>query len=191
VSSEITQLLKELKAGGHDETPSRLLPLVYDELRRLAAQYLSRERPDHTLQPTALVHEAFLRLVDQTRATWQDRAHFFRTAARAMRHILVDHARAHAAAKRGGLARRLSLEEAAIEPAERAADLVALDEALQSLTEMDERKARIVELRFFGGLSVDETAEVLGVHRTTVMRDWEIAKLWLYREMSQVDTDES
>jgi RNA polymerase sigma factor (TIGR02999 family) len=190
VSAEITQLLKELSAGEHDETPVRLLPLVYDELRRLAAQYLSRERSDHTLQPTALVHEAFLRLVDQTQATWQDRAHFFRTAARAMRRILVDHARAHSADKRGGLARRLSLEEAAIEPAERATDLLALDEALQSLAKMDERKARVVELRFFGGLSVDETAEVLDVHRATVLRDWEVAKLWLYREISQKEANE-
>jgi RNA polymerase sigma factor (TIGR02999 family) len=185
MSEDITQLLKELSAGEREDTPVRLLPLVYDELRRLAGKYLSDERPGHTLQPTSLVHEAFLRLVDQTQITWQDRAHFFRTAARAMRHILVDHARAHAAQKRGGMARRLSLEEAAIEPAERAADLLALDEALDSLTTIDERKARIVELRFFGGLSVDETAELLGVHRTTVLRDWKVAKAWLHRELSK------
>src|SRR5260370_39009786 len=170
---EITQLLKNWSDGDAD-APARLIPLVYDELRRLASQYMNQERGDHTLQPTALVHEAYLRLVDQTRVTWKNRAHFFGIAAQAMRRILIDHARAHAREKRGGSARRLSLDEAAIMPEERAADLVALDEALQSLAKFDERKARVVELRFFGGLSVDETAEVLDLHRATVMRDWNV-----------------
>jgi RNA polymerase sigma factor (TIGR02999 family) len=178
---EVTRILQEWNSGG--DAHARLMPLVYDELRRLAKAFLRRERPDHTLQPTALVHEAYMRLVDQSRVEWQGRAHFYGIAAQVMRRILIDHARAHASEKRAGGARRLSLDEAALLPEERAADLLALDEALKLLAEKDERKGRVVELRFFGGLSVRETAEVLGVHTATVERDWVVAKAWLYREM--------
>jgi RNA polymerase sigma factor (TIGR02999 family) len=182
--NDITQLLKDW-SNGDAEAPSQLMPLVYQELRRLADHYMARERGTHTLQPTALVNEAYLRLIDQTRVTWQNRAHFFGIAAQLMRRVLLDHARAHHAEKRGGVAKRLSLDEAAILPEERAADLLALDEALQTLAKLDERKSRIVELRFFGGLGVDETAEVLGIHRATVLRDWSVAKAWLHRELSK------
>ncbi|HEV2705795.1 MAG TPA: ECF-type sigma factor [Pyrinomonadaceae bacterium] len=178
---EITRILREWNSGG--DAHARLMPLVYDELRRLAQIYLRRERPNHTLQPTALVHEAYLRLVDQSRVEWQDRAHFYGVAAQMMRRILIDHARAYASEKRGGSGRPLSLDEAAFLPEERAADLLALDDALKLLAEKDERKGRVVELRFFGGLSVRETAEVLGVHTATVERDWLVAKAWLYREI--------
>jgi RNA polymerase sigma factor (TIGR02999 family) len=170
---------------GDAEASARLMPLVYDELRRLARRYLAGERADHTLQPTALVNEAFLRLVDQRHVTWQNRAHFYGVAAQMMRRVLVDHARAHAAVKRGGSHVTLSLDEVNVLPEERAAELVALDEALGMLAAIDPRKARIVELRFFGGLSVEETAAVLGVSGKTVIRDWQMAKLWLYREISE------
>lgn len=180
-SHEVTQILQEWNTS--DDAQARLMPLVYDELRRLAQRYLRRERPDHTLQPTALVHEAYLRLVDQSRVEWQNRAHFYHVAAQMMRRILIDHARAHASEKRGGHEPRLSLNEADILPQERASDLLALDEALKRLAETDERKSRVVELRFFGGLSVKESAEVLGVHTATVERDWVVAKAWLYREI--------
>jgi RNA polymerase sigma factor (TIGR02999 family) len=179
---EVTQILQEWNNGG-DDARARLMPLVYGELRRLAQSYLRRERPDHTLQPTALVHEAYLRLVDQSRVEWQNRVHFYGVAAQMMRRILIDHARAHASEKRGG-GRRLSLDEAAVLPEERAADLVALDDALKLLADTDERKSRVVELRFFGGLSVKETADALGLHTATVERDWRIAKMWLHRELS-------
>lgn len=185
-SIDVTEILQDWNGNG--DAPARLMPLVYDELRRLAAGYLRRERFDHTLQPTALVHEAYLRLVDQSRVEWQNRAHFYSIAAQMMRRILIDHARAHASEKRGGHERRLSLDEAAILPQERAADLIALDDALKQLAAMDERKSRVVELRFFGGLSVKETAEVLGVHTATVEREWTIAKAWLYRELSAGNT---
>ncbi len=185
-SIDVTEILQDWNGNG--DAPARLMPLVYDELRRLAAGYLRRERFDHTLQPTALVHEAYLRLVDQSRVEWQNRAHFYSIAAQMMRRILIDHARAHASEKRGGHERRLSLDEAAILPQERAADLIALDDALKQLAAMDERKSRVVELRFFGGLSVKETAEALGVHPATVERDWTIAKAWLYRELSAGNT---
>lgn len=180
---EVTQILQEWNDGG-DDARARLMPLVYGELRRLAQSYLRRERPDHTLQPTALVHEAYLRLVDQSRVEWQNRVHFYGVAAQMMRRILIDHARAHASEKRSGGGRRLSLDEAAVLPEERAADLVALDDALKLLADTDERKSRVVELRFFGGLSVKETAEALGLHTATVERDWRIAKMWLLRELS-------
>jgi RNA polymerase sigma factor (TIGR02999 family) len=164
------------------------MPLVYDELRRLARGYLRRVRADHTLQPTALVNEAYLRVVDQTRVSWENRAQFFGLAARLMRNILIDHARERAAQKRGGdgsqSTPRLSLDETRVPIEERAAELVALDEALQSLAKFDERKSQIVEMRFFGGLSVEETAAALGVSDKTVMRDWRIAKMWLHRELS-------
>jgi RNA polymerase sigma-70 factor, ECF subfamily len=181
---DITQLLRDWSNGDRD-APAELMPLVYRELRRLADSYMSHERDGHTLQPTALVNEAFLRLIDQTRVNWQNRAHFFGIAAQLMRRILLDYARAHKTEKRGGVVKRLSLDEVAILPAQRAADLIALDEALQELARFDERKSQIVELRFFGGLGVDETAEVLGIHRATVLRDWAVAKAWLHRELSK------
>jgi RNA polymerase sigma-70 factor (ECF subfamily) len=184
---DVTALLLSWSAGD-GEAPAQLMPLVYDELRRLARGYLRRERADHTLQPTALVNEAYLRIVDQTRVSWENRAQFFGLAARLMRNILVDHARERAAQKRGGdgnnQGQRLSLDEMRVAVDERAAELVALDEALKSLEKFDERKSRIVEMRFFGGLSVDETAAVLGVSDKTVMREWRIAKMWLHRELS-------
>lgn len=179
----VTQILQEWSDGDKD-APARLMPLVYDELRRLAARYLSRERSDHTLQPTALVNEAYLRLVDKTHVNFQSRTHFYGLAAQIMRHILVDHARARAADKRGGAALRLSLEDVVeILPEQRAADLVALDEALNALAKFDKRKSQVVELRFFGGLQEEEIAAYLDVSVRTVLRDWKIARLWLYREL--------
>lgn len=189
-SQDITQLLKDW-SDGDGRAPAQLMPLVYEELRRLADRYMSHERSSHTLQPTALVNEAYLRLIDQTRVDWQSRAHFFGIAAQLMRRILLDYARAHNAGKRWGAAKRLSLDDAAILPEQRASDLIALDEALESLAKMDARKSRIVELRFFGGLGVDETAELLGIHRATVLRDWAVAKAWLHRELSRESGDDS
>lgn len=187
--NDVTALLLSWSDGDRD-APAKLMPLVYDELRRLARDHLRRERPDHTLQPTALVNEVYLRLIDQQRVSWQTRAQFFGLAAQLMRHVLVDHARTRAAAKRGGLIQKLSLDDAWMAPEEVAAELVALDEALLRLAMIDERKSRIVEMRFFAGLSVEETAEALGVSDKTVMRDWRIAKMWLYRELSEnVDGD--
>lgn len=180
---EVTQILHDW-SGGDREAASRLMPFVYDELRRLARIFLSRERGAHTLQPTALVNEAYLRLVDQTRVNWQNRSHFYGIAARMMRRVLVDHARAHAADKRGGAALRLSLDDVQLPVEQRAADFLDLDEALERLARMDERKCRIVELRFFGGLSDEEIAEVLEISTRTVLRDWKTARLWLYRELS-------
>jgi len=164
---------------------------VYQELRRMADHYLRLERPDHTLQPTALVHEAYLRLVDQTRVSWQNRAHFFGVAAQMMRRILVDHARTRHREKRGGSATKLPLDEALNLSGGRAADLVALDDALESLAGIDVRKSRVVELRFFGGLSVEETAEVLGVSPHTVLRDWKLAKAWLYQRLKGEARDDA
>jgi len=158
--------------------------LVYEELRRLAHQCIRRERPGHTLQTSALLNEAYLRLVDQKNIHWQDRAHFFGIAARLMRQVLVDYARKRGYAKRGGDAHRVPLDEAMIVSAERAADVVALDDALKSLAEIDPRQSQIVELRFFGGLSIEETAEVLAVSPGTVMRDWTLAKAWLRRAVT-------
>jgi RNA polymerase sigma factor (TIGR02999 family) len=183
-TNDVTQLLIQLTEGNravHDN----LLPLIYDELRSLAANYLRRERSGHTLQPTALVHEAYLRLVDQTQVQWQNRAHFFGVAAQMMRRILVDHARGHNAGKRGSDFQKLSLDENIDVSGERATDLVALDDALKALAEIDEQKSRIVELRFFGGLSVEETAEVLGVSAPTVKRQWRMAKAWLYGQVKR------
>lgn len=179
---QITQLLKEW-GNGDQAARDRLMPLVYEELRRMAHQHMRMERPGHTLQTSALVHETFMRLVDQTDVQWQNRAHFFGIAAQMMRRILVDHARARQYAKRGGGAGRVCLDEVAIVSEERAADVVALDDALTSLAAVDQRKSKIVELRFFGGLSIDETAAVLAVSPGTVMRDWTLAKAWLRREM--------
>ncbi|CAN5239281.1 sigma-70 family RNA polymerase sigma factor [soil metagenome] len=180
---EITQLLVAWSDGDRASL-DKLMPLVYEELHRLAHRYMSQERPDHTLQTSALVNEAYLRLIDQKDVHWQNRAQFFGIAAQMMRRILVDYARSRHFAKRGGDARQVSLEEAMIVSEERAADVVALDDALNSLAEIDPRKSRIVELRFFGGLNIEETAEVLAVSPGTVMRDWTLAKAWLRRAVS-------
>ena len=182
---DVTSILCEWSEGDSD-APARLMPLVYDELRRLARQRMSGEGAASTLQPTALVHEAYLRLVDQTRVSWQNRAHFYGVAASMMRRVLIDHARAHATAKRGGAAVRLSLDDVQAPLEQRAADLVALDEALQRLAEIDERKSKIVEMRFFGGLTEEEIAAVLDISRRTVLREWKNARLWLYRELDRV-----
>lgn len=168
---------------GEDAALDALLPLVYDELRRLALRYMRRERDAHTLQATALVNEAYLRLIEIRRVQWQNRAHFFAMAARLMRRILVDAARARGYQKRGGGAPALSLDEALIVPVEPEQDLVALDDALTALAAIDRRKSQVVEMRFFGGLNIDETAEALHVSRDTVKRDWKMAKLWLLREL--------
>ena len=179
----ITQLLSEASQG-NQAALDQLFPLVYNELRRLADSYLRNERSDHTLQATALVHEAYLRLVDQTSISWQNRAHFFSVAAQVMRHILVDHARSHQRAKRGGSARKLSLDEAVGLFAEKDINLVALDEALTNLEKLDPQQGRIVELRFFGGLTIDELAEVLKISPATVSREWALAKMWLHRAVT-------
>jgi RNA polymerase sigma factor (TIGR02999 family) len=181
---DVTQLLVAWNEGNQDAL-ERLLPAVYDELRKLARSYLRRERPDHTLQATALVHEAYLRLIDQNQVTWQNRAHFFGIAAQMMRRILVNHAEARRADKRGGGAQKLSLDEAIDLAEERAVDLIALDDAMKALAEFDPQQARIVELRYFGGLSIEETAEVVGVSPATVKREWSTAKMWLHRELSR------
>ena len=186
---QVTQLLLSWSAGDH-EALDQLIPLVDHELRRLAHRYMSRERPGHTLQTTALVNEAYLRLVDQSEVRWQNRAHFFAVSAQLMRHILVDYARQKRYAKRGGGARKVDLSEAATVSEERAAEVVALDEALSGLAEIDRRKSQVVELRYFGGLSLEEVAEVLQVAPITVRREWEAAKAWLYRELSNRDQDE-
>ena len=179
---EMSRLLAAWSDGDR-EALDRLYPLVEAELHRLARSYMRRERPDHTLQTTALVNEAYLKLIDQRAVRWQNRAHFFGIAAQIMRRILIDHARRHAYAKRGGGAARVPLDDAAVLTEGRASELVALDEALTALAALDERKGRVVELRYFGGLSVEETAEVLGVSADTVARDWRRAKAFLRREM--------
>jgi RNA polymerase sigma factor (TIGR02999 family) len=181
-SPDVTQILHAV-SGGDKDAPARLLPLVYAELRRLAGHYLRQERPDHTLQPTALVHEAYLKLIDQSRVDWQNRAHFIGIAAQSMRRILVDHARSHRASKRGGFQQKLALDDAVDYSQPRDIDLVALDDALNLLAEFDQRQSRIVELRFFGGLTIEETAEALGVSPATVKVDWSMAKAWLRREI--------
>ena len=182
-SGNITRLLQDYEKGNR-EVLDEIFPLVYEELRRLAANRLRDERADHTLQPTALVHEAYLKLIDQTRVSWQNRAHFFGIASQLMRRIVIDHARVHASEKRGGAMVRLSLEDVRIPIEKRADGLIALDEALKNLAEFDERKSKIVEMRFFGGLSDEEIAEVLQISTRTVLRDWKTARLWLYRELS-------
>jgi len=181
---EITELLRNWR-GGDKAAMDKLLPIVYDELRRLAAGFFRRERLNHTLQATALVHEAYLRLVDQSRVGWENRAHFFGSAAQLMRQILVDHARSHNAAKRGGGEIKVSLAEDMALAGPRELDLIALDVALDELAALDGQQSRIVEMRFFGGLSIEETAEVLGVAPATVKRDWNTAKAWLYRRMQK------
>jgi RNA polymerase sigma factor (TIGR02999 family) len=181
-SQDVTQLLGQWQ-GGDREALNALTPLVYNELRRLAQSYINRERPNHTLQGTALVHEAYLRLIDQRQVEWRSRNHFFALAAELIRRILVDHARAKVAAKRGGRNVKLSFEDA-VEPAvNEDLDLVALDDALQLLARTDPQQSRIVELRYFAGLKIEETAEVLQISPATVKRDWTIAKAFLKREM--------
>ncbi len=175
-------------SDGDQNALDKLAPIVYDELRRLARYYLHQERPGHSLQATALVNEAYLRLVDYKRMRWGNRAHFFAVSAQLMRRILVDHARRHNL-KRGGGVQHVELEDVAVVGGDRAENLIALDDALQSLARMDARKARVVELRFFGGLSVEETAEVLQIAPVTVMRDWSSARAWLYREMGGGSSD--
>ena len=182
--SGVTQLLKAW-SGGEESALEKLVPLVYTELRRLARRHMARERPGQTLQATALVNEAYLRLVDAPQASWQNRAHFFAVCAQMMRRILVDRARSRQALKRGTGGPALELDEAVVVAGGRGADLVALDDALKDLATLDPRKAQVVELRFFGGLSVEETAEVLKVSKETVMRDWKLAKSWLRRELSR------
>ena len=180
---EITQLLRAW--GDGDQTAlERLAPLVYAELHRLARGYMRGERADHVLQSTALINEAWLRLIDWKDAEWQNRAHFFGVAAQMMRHILVDFARERGAARRGGSAQQVSLEEGVLITSDRGAEILALDEALKMLAIFDTRKSQIVEMRFFGGLSVEEVAEVLKVSPRTVKREWNLARAWLYRELS-------
>lgn len=181
---QISQLLVDW-SNGDKAALDKLIPLVYGELRRLARYHMRRERQGHTLQTSALVNEAYLRLVDYKRMRWQDRAHFFAVAAQAMRRILIEHARSHSREKRGAGARRVSLDEAAGLVDEQASDMIALDDALMSLAKFDPRKSRIVELRYFGGLDIEETAEVMGVSPATVKREWNTARLWLHREINK------
>ena len=182
--NEITRMLIEL-TDGNQEVVNQILPHIYDELKRLASSYLRRERVNHTLQPTALVHEAYMKLIDQKRVQWQNRAHFFGIAAQVMRRILMDHARKHQADKRGGEAEKLPIEEEILVVShEKSAELIALDDALQTLAGIDEQKAKIVELRYFGGLSIEETAEVMGVSVPTINRQWRMAKAWLYSQIA-------
>jgi RNA polymerase sigma factor (TIGR02999 family) len=188
-SNEITELLLAW-SGGDKKALDELMHVVYDELHRLAHRQLAKERGDHTLQTTALVNEAYLKLVDQKRVKFQSRSHFFALSAQLMRRILIDYARSRQYAKRGRGKSALPLDEALIVAPGRAAEMIALDEALTELAKHDERKARIVELRFFAGLSIDETAELLGVSPGTVMKDWTLAKAWLQREMHRSNTAE-
>jgi len=181
---EVTGLLQAW-SGGDQDALEKLMPLVYAELHRLAKRYMGREHVGRTLQTSALVNEAYLRLVDAHGVRWQNRAHFFAVAAQAMRRVLVEHARSRQYAKRGGTAQRISLDDVAVLTDQQAAELVALDDALTSLEALDARKARIVELRYIGGLSIEESAETLGVSTATVERDWRSAKAWLYRAISQ------
>jgi RNA polymerase sigma factor (TIGR02999 family) len=188
-SQDVTRLLVDW-SNGDQAALEKLLPLVNAELRQLARRYMRRESPGHTLQTSALVNEAYLRLIDQRNVQWQNRAHFFGIAAQLMRRILIDHARSHHYAKRGGGALRVSLDEAAAVTEARAAELLAVDEALEKLTTMDARKGRIVELRFFGGLTEEETAEVMGISSPTVQREWRAAKAWLRRMLTDRKDDE-
>jgi len=182
-AGEVTALLVELRKGS-PEAEAKLAPLVYKQLHRLAAHYMRRERPDHTLQPTALVNEAYLKLISQEETRWQDRAHFFGIAARLMRQVLVDHARTRQAGKRGGLVEKIPLEEVFEFSPERSRELIELDDALRGLERLDVQQSRIIELRFFAGLTVEETAEVLGISERTVKRDWSVARAWLHGELS-------
>jgi RNA polymerase sigma-70 factor, ECF subfamily len=181
-STDVTALLSELTKGNPEADPA-LIPLVYNELRRMAGGYMRRERTGHTLQTTALVHEAYLKLCGQHSVAWQNRAHFFGIASQVMRRVLIDHARAHIRDKRGGGRESIPLDEALVFSPERSADFVELDAALQRLASFDARQARVVELRFFGGLTVEETAETLGISPKTVKREWSVAKAWLHGEL--------
>lgn len=181
---QITELLAEWREGNQSAL-DELYPLVYDELHRMARRYMSRERKDHTLQTTALINEAYVRLVDQKNVNWANRSHFFAISAQIMRRILVDHARRHAYAKRGGGAQQVSLEEVAAITPEQGRELVRLDEALKSLAERDPRRSQVVELRYFGGLNNEEIAGVLHVSENTVTRDWNMARAWLYQQLSE------
>ncbi len=183
-SQDVTVLIDQLIAG-EQEALSKLIPLVYDELHRLAAGYMRRERPNHTLQATALVNEAYLKLVQQPSLNWRSRAHFFGVAAQIMRHILVDHARSHGMEKRGGGMRTVALDQAFIFAPEKSIELLRLDTSLKRLAELDPRQARVVELRFFGGLTVEEAADVLGLSPKTVKRDWSMAKAWLHGDLKE------
>jgi len=180
---QITQLLQELKKG-RTGAADELIPLVYDELRRIASRYMRRERMGHTLQPTALVHEAYMRVIARRPVDWQGRSHFFAVAAQVMRHLLVDYARERQRAKRGGVQQRVSLDEAMLFSDVQCDEFVALDEALARLAELDPRQSQIVELRYFGGLTVEETAETLDISAKTVKRDWSVARAWLHRELT-------
>jgi RNA polymerase sigma factor (TIGR02999 family) len=186
---EVTQLLVAW-SNGDEKAFEALAPLVYQELHRLAQGYMKKERRGHTLQTTALIHEAYMRLIDARNLDWKNRAHFFAISARLMRRILVDHARAHNVAKRGGQEQHVPVEDAALFAPGRTPDLVALDDALQALATFDPRKSEVIELRFFGGLSVEETAQVLKLSADTVMRDWRLARSWLLRELSPPETDD-
>jgi RNA polymerase sigma factor (TIGR02999 family) len=188
--TDVTLMLKELGTGNQDML-DKLVPVLYDELRRLAAYYLRQERSNHTLQATALVHEAYLRLVDQREVEWKNRNHFFGVAAQLMRRILLDYARKHEAVKRGGgSVPKISLDDAVILCEDNAAELVGLDRLLTRLTSVDPQQGRVVELRFFGGLSVEETAELMEISPATVKRDWAMAKAWLARELRKVAGDQ-
>ena len=189
-NAEITRLLAEVR-GGNAEAESRLASVVYDELHRLAAYYMHGERPNHSLQATILVHEAFIRLVDQDDQNWQNRSHFFAAAAQIMRHILIDYARSRRAEKRGGGQPVVQLDEAMVFSDDNCEEWIAVDQALDRLGERDARLARIVEMRFFAGLTEEEIGEVLGVSPRTVKRDWKVAKAWLHGELSSVKTDDS
>ena len=189
-AGDITQLLADVQNGRADAAP-QLIPLVYDELRRLARRQMRRERSDHTLQPTALVHEAYFRLVNQPERTWQTRTHFIRIAAQVMRRMLIDHARARLTVKREGGLQRVPLEEPLLFTEEQSDELLALNEALERLAQFDPRQSRVVELRFFGGLTVEETAEALGISPKTVKRDWCVARAWLHREVMKSCRDDS
>jgi RNA polymerase sigma factor (TIGR02999 family) len=183
--TNVTALLTNLSKGDQ-QAASELIPLIYDELKRMANRYMRRERPDHTLQATALVHEAYLKLTDQRSVEWQGRAHFFGIAAQVMRRILVDHARGHGRGKRGGGEAKILLDEAMAFSPGRDFDLLQLDRALERLAALDARQAKIVELRFFGGLTVEEVADVLEISPKTVKRDWSVAKAWLHGEMKEI-----
>jgi RNA polymerase sigma factor (TIGR02999 family) len=187
---QVTQLLQAW-SNGDERALEKLMPLVYDELHRLARRYMAGERRGHTLQTSALVNEAYLRLVDVKNLNWQNRAHFFGVSAQLMRRILVDFARSRRSQKRGGDTLTVSLEESSIVPRARGADVVALDDALKTLAAMDPRRSRVVELRFFGGLSAEESAEVLKVSAETVLHDWKLAKVWLLRELSVDNVNEA
>lgn len=187
-TNEVSQLLNSWSTGD-EQALERLVPLVYRELHRMARRYMASERPGHTLQTTALINEVYLRLVDSPQISWQNRAHFFAICAQLMRRILTDFARSRRYVKRGGAAFHVPFDEALFEGRGPPADIVALDDALKALAVTDERKSRVVELRFFGGLSVPETAEVLKVSSETVMRDWKVAKVWLLRELSEGNRD--